>query len=363
MRRPGIPFRRFCDWLGESAGLDRPLLMHPGTLFAGRADRVRAWLTLALTMNVQVWQPQPAASETNSNNVSAIVISLEGSVEILPRGTTNWVTAKTGQSLGIGYQLRTGARSRAMIRLSNLSVLRVGERMTYEIEAPRVAGGKPVLNLRFGSIYFFSRDKPQETQLRTPTVTGAIRGTEFEATVAPDGRTTLTMIDGEVELANTLGTVRLTGGEQGVAGAGRALVKTAVLNAMHVIQWSLYYPGVLDLTELELNPAEREALAESLAAYQRGELPEALQRYPADHQPASAADHLYLGGLLLAGGLVDQTLPHLEVAAAGGGNNPTLVRAIRQVIAAVKYGIFRGFRGWVGAETERAFRVKTLGRA
>jgi hypothetical protein len=28
-----------------------------------------------------------------------------------------------------------------------------------------------------------------------------------------------------------------------------------------------------------------------------------------------------------------------------------------------KKGIFRGFRGWVGAETERAFRVKTLGRA
>ena len=148
----------------------------------------------------------------------------------------------------------------------------------------------------------------RKLQLRTPTVTGAIRGTEFEVTVAPDGGTTLTMIDGEVELANTLGTVRLNGGEQGVAEAGRAPVKTAVLNAMNVIQWALYYPGVLDLTELDLTPAEREVLAESLAAYQRGNLPEALNRYPADHQPASAADHLYLGGLLLAVGLVDQTL-------------------------------------------------------
>ena len=94
---------------------------------------------------------------------------------------------------------------------------------------------------------------------------------------------------------------------------------------------------MLDLTELKLTPAERAALAESLAAYQRGELPEALKRYPAEHQPASAADHLYLGGLLLAVGLVDQTLPHLEVAASGGGNSPALARAIRQVIAAVKF--------------------------
>ena len=304
---------------------------------AARTDGFMGWLALALTMGAQFLLPQLAAAETDSNKVSAIVISLEGSVEILPRAATNWVTAKVGQSLETGYRLRTGAKSRAMIRLSNLSVLRVGERMTYEIEAPRIAGGKPTLNLRSGSAYFFSRDKPQETQLRTPTVTGAIRGTEFEVTVAPDGRTALTMIDGEVELANPLGTVMLNAGEQGVAEAGRAPVKTAVLNAVNVIQWNLYYPGVLDLMELELNPAEREALAESLAAYQLGELPEALKRYPTEHQPASAADHLYLGGLLLAVGLVDQTLPHLEVAASGGGNNPALARAIRQVIAAVKF--------------------------
>ena len=69
-------------------------------------------------------------------------------------------------------------------------------------------GGKPVLNLRLGSIYFFSRDRPQETQLRTPTVSAAIRGTEFEATVAPDGRTTLTMIAGQVELAEHGGAVQ-----------------------------------------------------------------------------------------------------------------------------------------------------------
>jgi tetratricopeptide (TPR) repeat protein len=308
-----------------------------GILLAARGGRVMGWLALTLTIGVQVLLPQLAAAQTNSNKVAAIVISLEGNVEILPRGATNWVAAKIGHSLETGYQLRTGAKSRAMIRLSNLSVLRVGAWMTYEIEAPRTAGGKPGLNVKAGSAYFFSRDKPQETQVRTPTVTGAIRGTEFEVTVAPDGRTTLTMIDGEVELANAMGSVRLNAGEQGVGEAGRAPIKTAVLNAMNVIQWSLYYPGVLDLTELDFNPAEREALADSLAAYERGDLPAALHRYPANRQPASAADHLYLGGLLLAVGLVDQTLPHLEAATSGGGNNPALARAIRQVIAAVKF--------------------------
>src|ERR1035437_3850525 len=143
--------------------------LHPRTLLAVRVHRVMGWLALALTMSVQVTLAQLAAAETNPNSFSAIVISLEGSVETLPRSATNWTMAKIGQYLEPGCQLRTGPKSRAMIRLSNMSVLRVGERMAYEIEVPRIAGGKPGLNLRIGSIYFFSRDKPQETQLRTPT--------------------------------------------------------------------------------------------------------------------------------------------------------------------------------------------------
>ena len=46
---------------------------------------------------------------------------------------------------------------------------------------------------------------------------------------------------------------------------------------------------------------------------------------------------MYLGALLLSVGLVDQTLPHLEAAASGGGNNPALANALRQIIASVKF--------------------------
>ncbi|MGA3163394.1 MAG: TonB-dependent receptor [Verrucomicrobiota bacterium] len=267
----------------------------------------------------------------------AVLVGMEGSVELLPVASTNWMAASVGAKLNVSDQLRTGPRSRATLRLSNLSVLRVGELMSYEIEPPHTAAGKLTLNLKSGSAYFFSRDRPQEVQIRTPTVTAAIRGTEFDILVGPDGRTTVTMIDGEVELTNSFGSLALSGGEQGVAEVGRAPVRTAVINAVNVIQWNLYYPGVLDLTELDLSAHERGQLAESLAAYQRGELLEALKKYPVDHQPESPADHLYLGALLLSVGLVDQTMSHLEAAASGGGNNPALVNALRELITAVKF--------------------------
>ena len=41
---------------------------------------------------------------------------------------------------------------------------------------------------------------------------------------------------------------------------GKAPVKTAVLNALNVIQWCLYYPGVLDLKDLEFTAEEQRTL-------------------------------------------------------------------------------------------------------
>ena len=284
----------------------------------------------------------PGISWAQQTPEAAVLVGMEGSVEILHGASTNWTAAKTGVLLVVGDQLRTGPRSRATLRLSNLSVLRVGELMTYEIEPPRAPGGKPTLNLKSGAAYFFSRDKPQEVQIRTPTVTGAIRGTEFNVLVAADGRTTVTMIDGEVELTNRFGSVFLGGGDEGAAAAGKAPVKTAVINAVNVIQWNLYYPGALDITELDLSPPEHRLLADSLAAYQRGELIEALKEYPAGHQPESPADHLYLGALLLSVGLVDQTVPHLNAAAAAGGDHLALANALRQIIASVKFETWSG---------------------
>ena len=189
--------------------------------------------------------PHHPGPNVNTNNDS-LVLSVEGTAEALPAGATVWTSAQAGKVLRVGDRLRTGARSRAAIRLSDLSVLRVSELMTYEFPPPYKAGGKPVIDIEAGTAYFFSRDKPQEIQLRTPVATGAVRGTEFCVTVLADGQTELALLDGQVELSTPQGSVVLTNGEQAAAQAGQAPVKTAVLHADNVIQWNLYYPAVLD---------------------------------------------------------------------------------------------------------------------
>ncbi|HWD18531.1 MAG TPA: TonB-dependent receptor [Verrucomicrobiae bacterium] len=263
------------------------------------------------------------------------ILAVEGAVETTPPGAPVWSPARPGQHLAAHYQLRTGARSRAAIRLSDLSVLRVGELMQYEMIPAASAGGRPALDLKRGTAYFFSRDKPDSIQLETPVVAGAIRGTEFNVTVAADGATELTMFDGRVDLSNEHGSVALISGEQGRATAQTAPARTAILNAVNIIQWTLYYPGALDPAELALPEQDASAIAASLQAYAAGDLPEALRAYPADRKPAGASEKAYFAGLLLSAGLVEKSQAELSSA----GELP-LARAVAEVTAAAKFQVW-----------------------
>src|SRR5262249_40372297 len=116
----------------------------------------------------------------------------------------------------------------------------------------------------------------------------------------------LTMFDGAVELANEFGAVQLRNGEQGVVEPGRAPVKSPVIDAVNIIQWCLYYPGVLDVDELRFDAGEQSALQSSLNAYRSGDLLLALAAWPGGRQPNSDAEKTYYAALLLAVGKVEQ---------------------------------------------------------
>jgi Flp pilus assembly protein TadD len=241
---------------------------------------------------------------------------------------TAWKMAEVGLELAIHDRLRTGDLSQASVRLTNLSVLQIDELTTIEILPPKGPGAdKPSLDVKAGQIYFFSRDKPREIELQTPVATGALRGTEFHLIVGSGGRTVLTMLDGEIELRNAHGSVIISSGEQGVVEPGRAPTKTAVIISSNIIQWCLYYPGLLDADALHVSAS----LSRSLAAYRAGDLLQALKLYPKDHSPGSADERVYRASLLLAVGRVPEA--EALIGKKGGQNSD----ALRQLIAAVKF--------------------------
>jgi tetratricopeptide (TPR) repeat protein len=247
-----------------------------------------------------------SATAQNANNPDAAeIVSRENSVDT-SRASAAWRSATVGQKLAWHDRLRTGEDSRAALRMSDLSILRVDEFFEGEILPPQVASPKPTIDVKQGTGYFFSREKSREINVKTPAANGAIRGTEFVVTVAANGHSSFTMLDGEVEVSNAQGSVLVRSGERADADPGRKPTKTAVIMTVNLVQWCLYYPGVLDLKDLNLSPETRGALRESLAAYSEGDLLNALKTYPRQRLPASSAERIYRAGLFLFVGQVEK---------------------------------------------------------
>ncbi len=268
---------------------------------------------------------------------AAVILGLEGTVEVQRSEAGRWDPAYTNQVLDAGNLLRTDRRSQALLRYSDLETFVVGPRSLMRIEGQ--PGRRRALDLFKGLLYLFHRDKPERLDVRSPKMAAIIRGTEFVLEVADDGTTTLSLIDGAVSISNEFGQLELASGEQGRVEPGKAPVRTARLDAASVIQWCLYYPAVLDLDELTFTVEERQALSPSMATWRSGDLLKALAAYPPERQPVSDEEKVYLAALLLSVGEVreGETLLDTLSGAAVPANRPMVIAgALRQLIAVVK---------------------------
>ena len=269
------------------------------------------------------------AGET-SRKAGAELISKENMVDS-SRPPGEWRTATVGQELIVHDRLRTGEDSRAAVQFGDSSILRIDELTEEEILPPQVASTKPTMDLKQGSAYFFSREKSREIHVQTPAANGAIRGTEFVVTVDANGSASFTILDGEVEISNSQGSVSVQSGERAEIQPGGTPTKTAVSNAMDSVQWCFYYPGVLDINDLALSPQEQDRLRESLSAYSQGDILRALAEYPRNRVPASSGEKIYRAGLFLVVGQVGKAnalLREIDQNAPGRQALTTLIAAV-----------------------------------
>ncbi len=281
----------------------------------------------------------PARAQTGATRTNPpIVLTVEGTNVFVQRFRSNtWEAAYPTQVLGDRDRGRTGLRSRTSVRLSDLSVLRLGELSEFEIQPLPDEKVEAEFSLFRGLMYLLNRDRPGKHRFITPTATAATRGTEFNLEVEPGtGRTVLTVLEGEAELTNAAGAIRIAAGEQGVAVLGQKPTKTAVIDTTRVVQWCLYYPAVLALDDLDLSADIRAALADSVAAYQAGDVLQAVSAYPSGRPPQSDDERLYAAAVLLGVGQVDAARQML--GGLGDGSERRIRRladAMREMIATV----------------------------
>ncbi len=272
-----------------------------------------------------------SSAETAPAQPAAVVVETEKSVEVQMPGA-GWKPAKPGLELATHTKLRTGEFSRALLRVTDFGVMRIDELTTIEVTPAEFARKAHDLDLKQGGFYFLNRDKPQELQIRTASANGAMKGTEFAMRVGRDGKTTVAMFEGQVELSNAQGSVLLKSGEMGEAEIGRKPRLTSKIVAVNIIQWCLYYPGVLDPADFGARSSK------SLDAYRAGDLPRALATFSDKGEP------LLRAALILSSGQVEKARAALGKVRADDPER----RALERMIAAVQ------FREWTGGEPRTA---------
>ena len=280
-----------------------------------------------------IWPLIVLFSSSVESAEEAQVAEAEGKVLVKKLGATA-IPARIGTGLSARDKLATGESSRAVLRMTSKWFARIDEDTDIEI-TPSALTAKDVASMKvsLGGAFIFSREEEGELKLQTPSATGGLRGTQLFVRVQPGGKTLMQVIEGEVDLANAAGHLLLKAGEAGEAEHGRAPRRTAALETRNVLQWVLYYPAVIQRSELGLTDGEQRAVAASLEAYSEGDLLGALAKYPHSYTPSSAGGKLYRAAVLLATGRVADA----RKALAGVPANHAGRQAIERMLAAVLF--------------------------
>ena len=179
-------------------------------------------------------------------------VSLQGIIEIRRAGYDTWAPVKTKDAFMVGDTVRVGARSRADIALVNETVIRLDQNTTITFSGPEEEGFS-LLELIRGAFYFLT-NRPRTLKVATPFVNGAVEGTEFYLMVDAD-KTLMTIFKGRVALTNNAGTLTIREGQSAIALANQPPEIYIVAKPRDAVQWTLYYPPVLNCTQADLQTA------------------------------------------------------------------------------------------------------------
>ncbi len=183
------------------------------------------------------------AAESCESPVAQIV-SIQGSIELRRVNETIWQQAAMNSTLCAGDMVRARSHSRAALRLSNESMLRLDQRTAITFPQSEENNKTSLLDLFSGAIHIITRT-PKPFKVRTPFLNAAVDGTEFFVGVDED-ITSLVIYEGQVTASNDQGSLVLVDHEAAVATKDQPPQKEVVINLVDAVQWALHYPTIID---------------------------------------------------------------------------------------------------------------------
>jgi Tfp pilus assembly protein PilF len=184
----------------------------------------------------------------------AQLISLEGKVEKRSDGDTQWQQAALNDKICTGDALRTLLNSRAAVRLTNDTLVRLDH--SSALTFTQIGKSMPsLLDLLRGALHFISRTT-EHVHINTPYVNASIDGTEFIVRIENE-TTEVTVLEGVVVASNRIGSIKLDANQAARGTAYEKPVRFALANPFDAVSWALYYPPLPE------EPSKADTLAQT----------------------------------------------------------------------------------------------------
>jgi hypothetical protein len=204
---------------------------------------------------------------------AAKIVSIQGSVQVRTKDTTQWQSVQLNNTFCTGDVLRVQEKSRAAVALINKTIIRIDQNTTVNfsgLEKKKTS----LIDIITGAVHFISR-VPRTLRVNTPFVNGTVEGTEFLAQVFQD-HAIFTVFEGQFFASNPAGSITLTSGQSALAMADKAPVLHVVVRLRDAVQWALYYPPVIYYRASDFPETGWQSLVrESIGFYWQGDLVQA----------------------------------------------------------------------------------------
>lgn len=206
-----------------------------------------------------------AAAAAVPPGAAAEILSLQGRGDQRQATVEQWQPARVAQPLAVGDYVRTREAAKMAVVFADQTQVRLHQNTTLQVKA-LATPAQPLTSLVLGAGRAWAQTKRPDgsrLEVHTPAAVAAIRGTDWDLEVGPDGRTVLTVLSGVVELSNDQGQVRVAANEAALAEVGKAPVRLVLSRPRDRIQW---------VNALRADPAPHlaaDALPESLQPVQQ----------------------------------------------------------------------------------------------
>ena len=266
----------------------------------------------------------------------AEIVSLIGRGDRMEGLGNTWKAATAKQELIAGWFVRTLDQSQMGLLFNDRTQIRLAQNSQLQIKTVADAREWQQTTLKLHAGRAWSQARPESggasasprVVMETPTTTMSIRGTDWDVSVAPDGRTELAVLSGVVSMENEFGQVSVGKDEGAVAEPGKAPVKFQLVNPAERVQWvNAWHPQPRRWVPQPDGPA-----VEAIRQIEDGRPDMALERLRSS-APENAGAALLASDLHLFRGEMAQAVALLAPRAQEGRGDPQASALLARALA------------------------------